>query len=147
MNDRFVYARERSAGSPVGDRHRPIFRKTKDEEGHPCLVEVGKQDVQEVIDSFAHSCDICTLIKRYQAGDVSVLSRVQGVYADITDLPNDLMSAHEILNNARKAYDSLTDDQKHEFGSFDQFLAGVHTMINNPDLVNIPRKEENVSES
>lgn len=147
MNDRFVYARDRSAGTPVGDRHRSIFRKTKDEKGHLCLVEVGKQDQQEVIDSFAHSCDISTLIKRYEAGDVSVLSRVQGVYADITDLPNDLMSAHEILNNARKAYDSLTDDQKHEFGSFDQFLAGVHTMINNPDFVNIPRKEENVNES
>ena len=147
MNDRYVYSRDRSASSPTGDRHRPIFHKSKSEEGPACLVEVGKQDFQELIDSFAHSCDISTLIKRYEAGDFSVLSRVQGVYADVTDLPNDLMSAHEILTNARRTYDSLTEDQKRDFGTFDQFLAGVHSMINNPDLVKTPEKEVNDNES
>lgn len=147
MNERFVYARDRSACSPTGDRHRFIFRKAKSASGFPALVEVGRQDFQEVIDSFAHSCDICTLIKRYELGDTSVLARVQGVYADVTDLPNDLMTAHEILNNARRTYDSLTEEQKRDFGTFDQFLAGVHTMINNPDLVTTPKKEVNDNES
>ena len=147
MNERFVYARDRSASTPPGDRHRSIFRKAKSPEGFPTLVEVGRQDFQEVIDSFAHSCDIRTLIKRYEAGDTSVLARVQGIYADVTDLPNDLMSAHEILNNARITYDSLTQEQKRDFGTFDQFLAGVHTMINNPDLAITPEKEVNDNES
>lgn len=147
MNERYVYSRDRSATTPTGDRHRPIFRKAKSAEGLPTLVEVGRQDLQEVIDSFAHSCDICTLIKRYEAGDSSVLARVQGVYADVTDLPNDLMTAHEILNNARRTYDSLTEEQKRDFGTFDQFLAGVYTMINNPDLVKTSEKEVNDNES
>ena len=71
------------AGSPV----KPLFSGRYNERGQIELTPDGTENIYEYIQSFAESTDIHSILRRYQNGEVDVLSKVQGVYADITEMP------------------------------------------------------------
>ncbi len=71
------------------------------------LVEVGQSNLYSEIQSHKDSCDIYKLLERYQAGDVSALSRVAGQYIDITDAPTTLAEAYTFVSNAEKFFSKL----------------------------------------
>lgn len=71
------------------------------------LVEVGKSNLYDQIQSHKDSCDIYKLLERYQAGDVSALTKVAGQYMDITDAPHTLAEAFTFIGNAEKFFSKL----------------------------------------
>ena len=71
------------------------------------LVEVGKSNLYEEIQSHKDSCDIYKLLERYQNGDVSALSKVAGQYLDITDAPKTLAEAYTFVSNAERFFSKL----------------------------------------
>lgn len=135
MNDRYYYARSDHRCSGVGDRVSPVFKKVKDDKGFARLVKTCDNDVQQIIDSYAREVDIKTLINRYANGDTSVFNRAQGVFADFSNLPDNMTTAFEIVERAKATYDRLDDTVKREIGTFGEYLAGINTVIANPDII------------
>ena len=93
----------------------PIYSPSVDNEGHIVLEEIGIKNIPEYIDSFRESCDINNLVARFNAGDVSALSRVQGAYFDATQLPHTYAEMLNTVINAEKTFNSLPLDVREKF--------------------------------
>lgn len=139
MSERYVHRSTSRRPCPSGERKRPIYqRKTEGEE--TILEKVGETDIQEYIQSFADECDINRIVQRYANGDTAILQRVQGVFTDITGVPQDLTTAFETVTAARAYYESLPEAAKREFGSLGRFL-GSFVTITDDDIKEQPEKE------
>lgn len=94
------------------------------------LVEVGKSNLYNEIQSHKDSCDIYKLLERYQSGDVSALSKVVGQYMDITDAPKTLAEAYTFVSNAEKFFSKLPlklrDEYDHDPSKFISDLGSAH---------------------
>lgn len=115
---------ELNPGSPVV----PLYRSQYNKDGVLELIEDGQHDLYAEIQSHAASTDMQLILDRYFNGDPSALSRVQGVYADITDMPTTIHEAMTIMDNARKDFETLPPVIKEQFGNdANQFLAQMGT--------------------
>lgn len=80
------------------------------------------------IQSYADECDINLIMARYRNGETDVLSKVQGVYGDFTNVPNDFA---QVLNDTIKmeqVFMSLAPEVREKFNnSFEQFGAALGT--------------------
>ncbi len=99
-------------------------------DGRYDLVEVGKSNLYNEIQSHKDSCDIYKLLERYQNGDVSALSHVVGQYMDITDAPKTLAEAYTFVRNAEKFFSKLPlkvrDEYDHDPVKFLSDLGSSH---------------------
>lgn len=87
--------------SPAGIGIRPLYKKVV-EDGKTVLRKVGQRDVQALINSFADECDVNRIVARCAQGDYSALARVQGLYTDISgmpDNPTDAFALADVVNN------------------------------------------------
>lgn len=82
-----------------GQRERILYQPKFDENGVMDLVESGKEDLYDFIQSHAEAVDIHVILARFQNGDVDALSRVQGAYGDFTNMPT---SYAELLNRVNE---------------------------------------------
>lgn len=122
----------RSAYDPVelyscaGNAFEPVYSARYDDSGVLILEQVGERDIVAEINSHAESVDINNILLRYSRGDTDVLSRVQGFYDDVTDMPRDYK---EILNTVKRCEDffvSLPVEQKERFNnSFSEFMVSL----------------------
>lgn len=110
--------------SNVGSRYHDVYTPVYDDNGVLDLEVSGQDDIYDMIQSYAESCDINVLLARYAAGDTTVLSQRQGLYIDATGLPH---TYAEMLNSvvaAESTFNSLPVDVRAKFGhSFERFLA------------------------
>lgn len=115
-------------GSPVKVTYAPQY----DKNGVLELVVSGQENLYDYIQSFAESCDIHVLLARYNDGDESILSRVQGFYGDVTDMPK---TYAEVLNSViagENAFMKLPVEVRAEFNhSFAEWMAAM----DQPDFV------------
>lgn len=102
-----------NAGSPV--KIKKIAKIEKD--GMINLIDGEKTDFQAYIDSFRDQTDIETIITRFQNGDVAALSKAQGFYADVSDMPKSYSEVLNMVNEGQAAFDKLPTDVKQKFGS------------------------------
>lgn len=112
--------------SNTGSRLKPIFSPVFDKHGVMELEEVGTENLYDSIQSHKDSVDIHMIMKRFENGDVSVLSRVQGSYGDFTEFPSTYAEALNAMISAENYFNSLPVDVRSNFGhSFQQFLASM----------------------
>lgn len=115
-------ARERvysNPGSPVRTLYTPKF----DEKGVMDLVESGREDLYESIQSHKESCDIHVILERFARGDVGALERVQGVYGDFSDVPKSYADMLNLVHSAEDAFSRLPVDERAKYGhSFERWL-------------------------
>ena len=81
------------------------------------IVETGKSDIQEKINSYAPFCDINYMLHRLSIGDRSFINSRQPMYGDFSGMPT---APHDILNIARSAelrFSQLTADEKKEYNN------------------------------
>ncbi len=104
----------------VGEPVKEEFVGRYDDRGHLQLVPSGKTNLYEFIQSNADSVDINILMSKFKNGDVDVLSRVQGVYADITDMPKTMA---DLLNKVKAGEDAFMSLDVETRGLFDHSLA------------------------
>ena len=101
MNARNRAYHGRTVSAPVGSGLRPVYKKVT-EDGHAVLKKVGETDQQALINSYADECDVNRIVARCAAGDYSALARVQGLYTDISgmpDNPTDAFALANVINN------------------------------------------------
>lgn len=109
-----------------GDPIKILYQGRLDEDGRIVLEESGKVNLYDEIQSHRDSVDIHVLMQRYVDGDLDVLSRVQGIYTDITSLPK---TYAELLNSViagEEMFNGLPLEVKERFGnSFTEFMASM----------------------
>ena len=87
--------------APAGSGIRPLYKKVV-EDGKTVLRKVGQTDAQALINSYKDECDVNRIVARCAQGDYSALARVQGLYTDITgmpDNPTDAFALADVVNN------------------------------------------------
>lgn len=107
-----------------GQKLRQTYVATYDE-GHNRVFHKDKQiDQYARIQSYKDQCLIENIIKRCVGGDMSVLNQAQGMYGDITAMPTDPRSMHDLLLRAKEVYERVPKEvQVSDFGgSFENFL-------------------------
>ena len=93
----------------------PIYSPSVDNDGHIELEVIGVKNLPEYIDSFRESCDINNLVARFNAGDVTALSRTQGAFFDATQLPHTYAEMLNTVINAEQTFNSLPIDIREKF--------------------------------
>lgn len=109
-------------GNPIKTLYGPKF----DKNGVMHLVETGKHNLYDEIQSHADSVDIHVLLQRFAQGDVGVFSRVQGAYGDFTQMPSTFAEALNVMIAAEQYFNGLPVDVRAKFGhDFHQFVASM----------------------
>lgn len=107
-------------GSPLHAIYKPVVGK----DGTIELEVSGYENTDEKIASFEESCDIHTLIKRFNEGDLTALNKRQGMYGDFTNMPKNMAEMLQLQIDARIAFDSLDVETKKKFDNdLNKFLA------------------------
>ncbi len=112
--------------SNPGCRLHKLYHGCVDTDGVFDLVYDGEEDLYEQIQSYAESCDIHTIMKRFEAGDLEVLSQRQGVFGDFSEFPTNYA---EILNSViagENYFNSLPVEVRAKFNhSFREWMASM----------------------
>lgn len=108
--------------NPSGDSVVQEYELEYSPQGVPHLVPTGTYDLYEVIQSFRDECDLGKIFQRYANGDVMALNKRQGVYADISDMPQDIFAAANLLDRVEDIYYGLDAVTRSRVGSFEDFL-------------------------
>lgn len=107
MVNRFVESVASESGSGLRQLYVPCFV-----DGCFTIEESRFFDLQEQINANASSCDINVLVARYNAGDLTALSRRQGLFGDFTSAPDSYRQALEIVNGFESAFKEMSDADK-----------------------------------
>ena len=111
-------------GSPVTITYTAEYDKT----GNLQLKPTGEHNLYEEIQSHKDSTDLALILNRYFNGDPSVLSRVQGAYMDVSEMPTNMHEAMTLMHNAQRDFEKLPVNIKEKFGNDpNRFLATLGT--------------------
>lgn len=109
------YNRPISKYSNPGNRVHETYVGKYDEHGHMHLEKTGEEDIYDQIQSHKDSVDINVLMQRYKNGDETALSRVQGVFADVTGMPRTYAEMMNLVNDSTAAFESLPISVREKF--------------------------------
>ena len=98
-----------------GEEEALIYSPSIDNEGRVSLEVTGKRNIPEFIDSFRDSCDINNIVARFNAGDVSALSRSQGAFFDATQVPHTYAEMLNTVINAEATFNQLPLEVRERF--------------------------------
>lgn len=98
-------------GSPI----REVYTPSIDSDGQITLVCTGKEDIQKLINADRDSCDVNSILQRFQAGDVSAIVRGNPVFLDVTGMPKTLAEAYALNFRAEHAFENLPAEVKAKF--------------------------------
>lgn len=114
-----------NVGSPVHILYSPVVDKS----GNFTLSESGRENIYEFIQSHKDSVDIHVLMQRFENGDASVFSRVQGSYGDFTNLPKSFAEMLNVIIAGQSYFDSLPVEERAKYDhSFEKFIASLDAL-------------------
>lgn len=120
------YGKNERIFSNPGRTTRPKYSAYCTEDGTIELEECGTEYLYDDIQAYADSCDINLILARYANGETDVLSRVQGFYTDVSDMPNTYIGMFNLINKGEEFFNSLPIEEKNKFNnSFPQFLSAL----------------------
>lgn len=128
LNFETQYRDPRPFNTCVGDREVIDYAPEYDDNGDWHLIETGKHSLYDEIQSHKDSVDINKIIRRFEAGEVDVLQKVQGVYGDFSDVPSNFAELLNTVDRGREMFDSLPIEIKEKFGqNFVAFMQSFGT--------------------
>lgn len=128
------HRRDDVPASCPGNHIHKLLKPQFDKSGNYELVEAGEVDVYAEIQSHAESCDINVLMAKYQNGDASALSKVQGTYFDATGMPKTYAEMLNILIDAENQFNALPLDERAKFDhSFEKWLSALDFALSVPN--------------
>lgn len=109
--------------NPGSSKH-ALYKPVVNEDGVIDLEVCGYEDTNELIQSYAESCDISIILANCANGDLSGLNAMKGVYGDFTEMPKTYAEMLQLQIDAKRTFDSLPVDVKNNFNNdVNQFLA------------------------
>ncbi len=108
--------------SPVGDEYSPVYAEDVDERGVACIVQVSQEKIQDKIEACKEQTLIYNILNSFDDG--TLLNKAQGVYADLSAMPDNIHEAYQSVRDARMVFYGLSDEIRQRFNnSFDEFIA------------------------
>lgn len=104
--------RPRKMVSHVGDPVKKQFVGRYDYNGNIELVEDGVRNIYDEIQSYADECSMDNILRRFAAGDVSVLSKSQGVYVDASQLPEHFVDMCNLVAEVERQFNLLPVEER-----------------------------------
>ena len=124
-----------------GRAEKPTY--TSNEDGLP--VESGTVNIYDEIQSHRESVELSTLLQRYAQGDVTALNRIEGVYADVVDMPSTYSELFERVRDAENSFNALPEDVR---VLFDNSPVSFWQSIGTPEFADkIAKLDANVKEN
>lgn len=112
MFDTKYSGRVRNMVSHVGDPIKKDFVGRYDYNGDVELVENGVRNLYDEIQSYADECSMDNILRRFASGDVSVLSKSQGVYVDASKLPEHFVDMCNLVADVEREFNSLPVEER-----------------------------------
>lgn len=111
-------------GSPIHILYGPKVQK----DGSIELVEIGKENTDEYIQSFEEVTDMSFILAKLETGDMSVLNRREAFYGDFSEVPKTFAEVLQLRIDAQNTFDHLPVDVKEKFDNdVNKFLATAGT--------------------
>lgn len=118
--------KEAKKSTPTGEKYQMEHEAKMLENGKRILTKTVKKNIYEMIQASREQTEIDRIVRRAMEGDPSVLSYMNGVYADLTDAPTSLAQAQQIMINAKREYENLPLDVKEKFhNNYEEYIAEV----------------------
>lgn len=108
------YADKKFVSNP-GNKMHVLYSPKVAKDGSVELVESGVQNTDEVIQSYAESCDRSIILERIKNGEVDLLNKVPGVYGDFTKMPKTFSDVLQLQLDSARLFDSLPMDIRSKF--------------------------------
>ncbi len=105
-------SRPRKMCSHVGEPVKKQFVGRYDYNGDVELVEDGVRNVYDEIQAYADECSMDNILRRFAAGDVSVLSKSQGVYVDASQLPEHFVDMCNLVAEVERNFNLLPVEER-----------------------------------
>lgn len=115
MFDTKYTGRARKMVSHVGEPVKKEFVGHYDYNGNVELVETGVRNLYDEIQSYADECSMDSILRRFAAGDVSVLSRSQGVYVDASQLPEHFVDMCNLVADVEREFNLLPVEERAKY--------------------------------
>ena len=111
-----------------GDPIHIIYAPVVNDDGTIELVESGRENTDDKIQSGLESTDLRTIIQRYMNGDIEALNQRQLSFGDTTVFPQSYAELLQLQINAKQTYDKLPNNIKEKFNNdTNQFFAQAGT--------------------
>lgn len=124
MKFRTQYDRQAPVYQEPGSRIRVVYSPRYSETGVLDLEVTGQENLYEYIQSHKESTDIHVLLNRFVNGETDVLSRVQGFYADASNMPKTYAEVLNAVISGEEAFARLPIEVKQRFdNSFSVWLS------------------------
>lgn len=104
-------------GSPIKIKYKGAY----DDNGVFDLVESGKENLYDYIQSFKDSVDIHVILSKYMNGDQTALNRYEPLFGDFSQLPDNLPAMLNVIEAAKDSFNQLDPAIREKFGN--NFLA------------------------
>ncbi len=126
--------------SSSGDEYSPVYAEDVDDRGVACIVQVSQEKIQDKIEACKEQTLIYNILNSFDDG--TLLNKAQGVYADLSAMPDNIHEAYQQVRDARTIFNGLSDEIRQRFNnSFDEFIASSFLSDFNDKL----KKDTNVS--
>lgn len=146
---RSYYSKKESIVSNPGSCMKTEYMLSVDEKGYETLKVTGETDVQKMIDSYKDMVDLDIVLERLNNGDESALEQVEGFYADVTGIPNNLQDVMNLNLNGKMLFDSLPPEYRNIYGdNYQSFVldpAKLGEYINAKEYGNDDNENEEVT--
>ena len=110
-----------NGGSRIREIREPLLK-----DGKISVEVVGKEDIQEYINSFADSVDINNIIERAMNGEPELLEQRKGYYGDFSEYPKTYAEMLDRVIQAQNIFEKLPLEVKNRFNNDPiQFIAGM----------------------
>lgn len=108
--------------SSAGDEYSPVYAEDVDERGVACIVQVSQEKIQDKIEACKEQTLIYNILNSFDDG--TLLNKAQGVYADLSAMPDNIHEAYQRVREARMIFGGLSDEVRQRFNnSFDEFIS------------------------
>ena len=140
--------------TPYGERERvyvssgtngiePVYGYEIDKYGQKVLVKTGETNLYEKIQASLEETKIENILKRVAMGDDTVM-RPDGIYADLTESPKNLIEARQQMQKLENVWNGLTNEVKKKYDfSLDKFIgqSGTNEWLIDMGLLTKPAEE------
>ncbi|QCS36262.1 minor capsid protein [Capybara microvirus Cap1_SP_192] len=134
--------------SNSGSRFRPVYSGEFDDFGVFNLKKTSEVDLFEEIQAYADSVDLDLILAQFAAGNEEVFNRVQGFYADVSDMPNSYAEMLNTIQSSKEFFVSLPAEVKEKFNNdFGEFMVASESPDFLSNFLVTPFESANVDSS
>lgn len=134
--------KELKGKTPSGRPYKDEYGYEIDKYGRKILVKTGETNLYEIIQESLEETKIENILKRVAIGDNSMM-RPDGIYADLTEMPSNLIEARQAMQKLENLWGELPKEIKQKYNyNVEEFIgaAGKETWLKDMGL--LPTTEE-----